>query len=544
MSIPPSTKRLLRPLIPDRLMARYRLAQHSRSSRVNVDVFVDDLATAKRWLAVTPDTYRVRLTLPTGQVPDDVVLIGDKSNELASRARSILADPEIGAAVVGEVASPRLKNRRRAEPEVGPRVMTTTTSVLDEVGGLPAGDHPLPGLLARIRDAGHRIGLIPIPPEGAAVVRTDPIEADAIVILAAVPMHDIGGGSRSTQLALEFLKQGFHVTLVSLYEAQESVDLGLRFIHPNLEQYRVERFDLPSLLGRTLRPGLALVEAPAKPLAGKGFALKEAGWKLVYDVIDDWSDPALGGEWFRPQMEADLIRRSDLVIASAPDLVNNVFKKGKTALLVPNAVNADVFGVDLPPRPDDLPEAKTIIGYHGSLYGDWFDWEALARMAEAFPEAAVVLIGDDKASHPEMPKNVHFLGLKAQTDLPAYLQRFDVGIIPFKVNKTTQAVSPLKVYEYLASGVPVAAPPLRTLEGLSGIYASRDLIEAVRVALDAPTLPRETALEEHSWTARTSMIHTPAHPAKRALGGRRAKTATRPAVHWNKHHRLTMSAPR
>jgi hypothetical protein len=33
--------------------------------------------------------------------------------------------------------------------------------------------------------------------------------------------------------------------------------------------------------------------------------------------------------------------------------------------------------VDLPPRPADLPEAETIIGYHGSLYGDWFDWEAL-----------------------------------------------------------------------------------------------------------------------------------------------------------------------
>ena len=113
---------------------------------------------------------------------------------------------------------------------------------------------------------------------------------------------------------------------------------------------------------------------------------------MVYDVIDDWSDPALGGEWFRPQVEKDLIEKSDVVIASAQDLVERVRSMGRQAELVPNAVNADVFGVDLPPRPEDLPEAEVIIGYHGSLYGDWFDWDALRNVAEAFPNVAVVLM--------------------------------------------------------------------------------------------------------------------------------------------------------
>ena len=537
MSISQSTRKLLRPLVPDRLMARYRLAQHSRSSRVNVDVFVDDPRTAKRWLVVTPDTYRVRLSVPTGQTPDDVALIGDESDGLVSRTRSILADPDIAAAVVGEVAPPRLKNRKRVEPDVGPRLIATTSSVLDEVGGVPAGDKPLPGLLARIRDAGHRIGLIPVPPEGAAIVRTDPIEADPVVILAAVPMHDIGGGSRSTQLALEFLKQGFHVTLVSLYEAQESVDLGLRFIHPNLEQYRVKRFDVPSLLRRVTASGLALVEAPAEPLIDRALALKGAGWKLVYDVIDDWSDPALGGEWFRPQLEGNLIEKSDVVIASAPDLVKKVENMGRQADLVPNAVNADVFGVDLPPRPGDLPEAEIIIGYHGSLYGDWLDWEALTQVAVAFPEAAIVLIGDDKAARPEMPDNVHFLGLKAQTDLPAYIQRFDVGIIPFKVNDTTHAVSPLKVYEYLASGVPVAAPPLRTLEGLDGVFLG-ELPDIVGTALQASRPSRSTVMIDHSWEARSDVLLaavTSDRPRRRAAP---PIDLLRPVRHWDGDERL------
>ncbi len=183
-------------------------------------------------------------------------------------------------------------------------------------------------------------------------------------------------------------------------------------------------------------------------------------------MIDDWSDPALGSEWYRPEVERDLITSSDRVIASAPDLVRRAAKMGAEADLIPNAVNGAIFGVEHSPRPADLPTGETIIGYHGSLYGDWFDWEALRRVAEANPRAVVVLIGDDKSDHPTLPRNVHFLGLKAQSQLPAYVQRFDVGLIPFKIGDTTHAVSPLKAYEYLASGVPIAAPPLRALQGL------------------------------------------------------------------------------
>jgi hypothetical protein len=414
-------------------------------------------------------------------------------------------------------------------------MIAVRSNILDEVGGIPDGEHPLPGLLARIRDAGHHIGLVPLPPGGAPALRSDPIARSAVVILAAVPIHDIGGGSRSTQLALEMVRQGYHVTVVPLYEAQESVDLGLRFIHPNLEQVRVERFDTKSHNGRVPAPGLVLVEAPAPPLISHARALKGAGWELVYDVIDDWSDPALGGEWFRPEAEGDLIHLADRVTASAPDLVKRVEDLGGAAILVPNAVNVAVFGGDLPPHPGDLPDAGTLIGYHGSLYGDWFDWESVRRVAEADPRAAVVLIGDDKQARPAMPPNVFFLGLKAQADLPGYVQRFDVGLVPFNVNDTTHAVSPLKAYEYLASGVPIAAPPLRALEGLDGVHADDDLVVAVAHALSADPPDRALALKEHSWEDRVVKIT-----------GREAvlveytpvSVVTRPAVHWGKTERL------
>ena len=538
MSLPMAVKRLLRPLIPDRVMARYRLHQHSRHSRVNVDVFLDARSEARRWLATTPDTYRIRLALPDGEPPEDVVMVEDPawpiSDELREKATRVLADPDLGVAVIGETAGPRLVDRRRAEPTVAPILTAARRDVLDEVGGIPPGDHPLPGLWARLRDAGHRIGLVPVPITGAPTERRDPIEAEAVVILAAVPAHDVGGGARSTQLALEMVRQGYHVILVSLYGAQESVDLGLRYVHPRLEQYQIRGFDPRLVVERAPRPGLVVVEAPAAPLAEAGFVLAEAGWRLVYDMIDDWSDPALGGDWYRAETEEALVSRAETVVASAPDLVARAESLGASARLVPNAVNVEVFAVGRPPRPADLPEAPLLIGYHGSLYGEWFDWEAVARIADAYPEAAIVLIGDDKAPRPSMPENVVFLGLKPQGELPAYLQCFTVGVIPFVVSDTTHAVSPLKAYEYLASGVPIAAPPLRALEGLEGVYVSPDPVEAVKAALAAPRPDRERVLEEHSWQMRVEAITG----KKTVATGSPVRIVTRPVVHWRKAERL------
>jgi hypothetical protein len=147
----------------------------------------------------------------------------------------------------------------------------------------------------------------------------------------------------------------------------------------------------------------------------------------------------------------------------------------------------------------------------------------------------LVLIGDNKAAHPVMPPNVHFLGLKPQSHLPAYVQRFDVGLIPFKVNETTHAVSPLKAYEYLASGVPIAAPPLRALEGMEGVHKDADLVRAVGAALTADRPDRGRALKENSWEDRVVRI-TGAESVLVEYSP--VVVMIRPAVHYAKTERL------
>jgi len=495
-------KKLLRPMIPDGLMARYRLAQHSRQVRTNVDVVITDRKLRRRWLGTTPDTYRAVLPPAPEASPELAEAIEAYGTDVA-RAIELLAVPDAEVGVVARVAPPRIVGRRRVEPPMEPIAIAATAAVISEVGGAPPGSKPLQGLLARLRDAGRRLALLPIPADAVDARRSDPIPGPPVVILSAVPLNDIGGGSRGAQLAFAFLRAGFHVTYVAMHGTQESVDLGIRYVHPNLEQYRADDFDAQTTVRRSSRRGLALVEVPAAVYRGAVEALGANSWAVLYDSIDDWSDPALGGDWYNGSTERWMVEHADVVVGSAPDLIDRARRFGASAHLVPNAVNADVFGPVVEERPHDLPSTNgPTLGYCGSLYGDWFDWDALRAVALDQPDAAVVVIGDDRGVRRDLPGNVAFLGLKVQGDLPAYVQRFDVGLLPFHVTETTHAVSPLKVYEYLASGVPVAAPPLRSLAGLDGVFQDVDLTAAVRRALAAPPPDRHVTLGLHSWRAR------------------------------------------
>jgi hypothetical protein len=490
-----SVKQKLRPLIPDSVMARYRVRQHSLAMRTNVDVFLPNDNDAKRWLRLVPDTYRVVTGAPVGDSTEDIVVVGESDDTLAQ----LIGFDDIDVVVAGATLKPSMIGLRVVEPTVIPKSIAAVSSAFDEIGGIEENSTDLVRTYQRLADTGRRIGLVPSVDDVLPDPSRSPISLPAAVVFAAVPLHDIGGGSRAAQITFELLRSGFHVTYVAMYPSTEGVDLGLRYVHPMLEQHRIESFDVNDIDGRT-DAGIVILEAPAEPFVAPMKMLQQRGWKVLYDIIDDWTDSSLGGFWYKPEIEAEIVTLADAVVASAPDLVQHGSDLGAETSLVPNAVNSTLFGPIAADTPGDLPSGD-IIGYMGSLYGEWFDWDALRGVALAFPASTVVVIGDDHYKQP-MPPNVIYLGLKPQADLPAYVQRFDVGIVPFVLSEVTHAVSPLKVYEYLASGVPVAAPPLRALQGLEGVYTNVDLVVAVTTAKNAAKPDRQLALATHSWHQR------------------------------------------
>jgi len=396
-----------------------------------------------------------------------------------------------------------------------PLALATTDSALADIYG--DDDDPVPVLVDRFVQAGHRLTLLPEGRRPEISVRLDPIHEPVAVLLAAVPLHDVGGGSRGAQLAVELLRRGFHVTYVTRFASSESDDSGLRHIHPRLEQVPYPAFDAAAHAARAHSDvRIAICEIPDPGyLTAVGDLV---GFEVVYDLVDDWSDPALGLDWYRRTAEGGLVELADAVTASAQPLVERLARFGAQATLVPNGVNEALFSGELGERPSDLPQGSPVLGYHGSLYGNWFDWEALAAVAEAWSDGAVVLIGDHDAA-PALPPNVHFLGPRPQFQLPPYVGRFDVGLVPFTVTKTTHAVSPLKVFEYLAMGVPVAAPPLRSLHGLDGVHTSGVLVEATAAALEASPPDAAAARHSHGWGPRLEgLLGALGHPLPPVVG--------------------------
>ena len=340
----------------------------------------------------------------------------------------------------------------------------------------------------------------------------------AVVVLAPVPLDDTGGGSRFAQLALALARADFQVFYFNRYPKYESVDLGLHLTHPNLEAQpfthgAYERFwRAHQDLWAQHRP-VVLVEFPHPDFVPWIQAAKARGATVVYDVVDAW-DTDLGGDWYRREVELTILRQSDLVLATAEPLVAHIRRlSGRDAILVPNAVNRRIFDPRRAwPRPEDLPEAVWSALYIGALWGSWFAWDLLARLAQEHPEAAIVVIGDYRGQSPvPMPSNVHFLGLKPQRVLPAYLQHVDVALVPWKINAITRATSPLKVYEYLAMHRPVVAPDIPPLEGAPGIwrYQRPDEFVAAVERAQAEPFPHdavEAFIQQHTWEARVRQI--------------------------------------
>jgi glycosyltransferase involved in cell wall biosynthesis len=96
----------------------------------------------------------------------------------------------------------------------------------------------------------------------------------------------------------------------------------------------------------------------------------------------------------------------------------------------------------------------------------WFDAELLAKTARSLPDVSFVVIGPGSAEGGDLEHlpNVHLLGARPYDELPAYLQHCDIGIVPFRRDEMVDAIHPIKVYEYLAAGLPVVSTRWPELE--------------------------------------------------------------------------------
>ena len=254
-----------------------------------------------------------------------------------------------------------------------------------------------------------------------------------------------------------------------------------------------------------IQDALSLVHIPYwSPLAIELRA--DRGWPIQYDCMDDWDGfPNIGAELVTE--EKTLVAQADLVTVSAALLHRKWSDHCKRCVLVRNAVDFEFFQQHCMPN-DLLPAlAGPVIGYYGAL-AQWLDFPLLAALADKRPDWNFVLVGDvfvDDLAGLEGKPNVLLSGRKPYTQMPLYLHRFDVCLIPFLLNNVTHAVDPVKLYEYLSAGKPVVSAPLEELSLYKDIlYFATDVDEYLVQIERALTETAQDRIQHRVETARSN----------------------------------------
>lgn len=342
-----------------------------------------------------------------------------------------------------------------------------------------------------------------------------------IFIFSGVPITDIGGGQRASQIAFEFIKKNYKVVFINIYPSFEEkkdklyfdIDFTLLDLWHINDFHPKDIFDVYSYYKDNI---LIISEFPHGAFFNKLNELKKLfpNAKYIYDYIDKW-DTTLGTGWYDATIDKLLLDQADFIIATANLLAKEIKNKsGKEVYLIPNAVNLDLFNLNYKYiRPRDLPSGKYFL-YFGSLYGDWFDWETMEFVVKSMNKYNFVFIGD----HGKMQyikfsknyKNCFFLGKKAQKDLPAYLNFAHKCFIPFKKeSNVTQYVNPLKVYEYLSMNKSVIATEMFELRDIPGVYIAKDKLDFIKLLNKDKPFPFSEVnsfLDNNNWRVRVEKI--------------------------------------
>jgi glycosyltransferase involved in cell wall biosynthesis len=191
----------------------------------------------------------------------------------------------------------------------------------------------------------------------------------------------------------------------------------------------------------------------------------------IYYCVDDFLDyPGVAhADW--EAMERELLTEIDAMVVTSRKLADKRLTDCPL-LHLPHGVDCEHFqqawksprsiaALEKIPRP--------IVGFFG-LISSWVDVNLVGWLSECFPHVSFVLIGRGEVSLEPLAgrPNVHCLGLVPYADLPWYARYFDVGLIPFVLNRLTKAVNPLKLLEYYALGLPVLSTRLPELEYIPG----------------------------------------------------------------------------
>jgi len=301
-----------------------------------------------------------------------------------------------------------------------------------------------------------------------------------------------------SRLEVTVSDENVHVAVPLISESAEDPDIEQAQLLRNLiERERIETYVLWYYTPMALPITLGLTPAAT-----------------VYDCMDQLSafknaPPCL------IEREQELFSRADVVFTGGQSLYEDKRSKHPNVYAFPSSVDIAHFRrarLRQEEPADQQPIPAPRLGFFG-VVDERMDLALLAGVAAAKPEWQLVILGPVVKIEPgELPKapNIHYLGIKEYSELPRYIAGWDVALLPFARNESTQFISPTKTPEYLAAGKPVVSTSVRDVIrpyqrlGLARIADTVDaFVKACEQALHEPAgqrlLMADAFLSRQSW---------------------------------------------
>lgn len=253
------------------------------------------------------------------------------------------------------------------------------------------------------------------------------------------------------------------------------------------------------------------------------YAMEAYDWAMTLYHIDDEYSFKETDEGMSVQERA-VIENSDHVIVHSNALMANKGQINSNTSLIPNGVDFYAYAHEQAEPVDLAPIPRPRLGYVGVVKKQ-LDLALLIALARARPDLSLVIVGPIMKNHAieaelqslRAMDNVWFLGNKSPHDLPAYTQHLDIGLLPYRVNDYTNSIYPLKLHEYLATGISVLSTPIETALALSDTIEIADGFEAWSAAITALLASRSESSSEskarrqavakaHDWNALTNRV--------------------------------------
>jgi glycosyltransferase involved in cell wall biosynthesis len=277
----------------------------------------------------------------------------------------------------------------------------------------------------------------------------------------------------------------------------------------------------------TLQATVPHVEAV---LRERGFATPDVAWlsnsrfshpvwrmararKSACRLSDDWAHfgrvPAA-----LLDLHDEMVDGADAVFVTSRRLADKLRARRPDAVYLPNGV-ADIFfeaHASEPPVLRPFPRPRVV--FVGALDA-WVDYDTIAHVGARLPRASILVFGPGEPARGAYPSNVHFMGAYPYRGLPTLLRHCDVGIVPFVKSELTHAVSPLKLFEYLAAGLPTVATRLDEIEASASpallCNDSDAFVRAVESVLDGDASGRDARIafaRQHTWPRRFETVRS------------------------------------